>query len=89
MSTSVFASKSLTVHLLRGAVGLGSLGYVMFGGVTSLPVWVAGLTLSIVAFRGCPTCWTLGLIETVLAKLAGRPSKACVDGSCAISKTES
>jgi hypothetical protein len=43
------------------------------------------LPVALLAFRGCPMCWTLGLVETVIARVQGRPSKAsCVEGSCAV-----
>jgi hypothetical protein len=34
--------------------------------------------LGVVAWRGCPTCWTLGLVATL-----ARTRSRCVDGSCA------
>ncbi len=34
---------------------------------------------TLVSFRGCPLCWTAGLVETVLHRKA---HKGCIDGSC-------
>ena len=83
----MFASKSLALHLLRGALGVGS--WVLAAHVANehalfaLPL----LALGILALRGCPTCWTIGLIETVWARLRGRPSEGCTDGRCSTSAT--
>lgn len=60
----MFASRSVVVHVARGLVGL----LLVVGGLalTTSSAW--GLLLvpvGVVAWRGCPTCWTLGLIATV------------------------
>jgi hypothetical protein len=60
----LFASANLAEHLLRGIIGIG------------LFAWAAqhqdalGLSLlaalgALIAFRGCPICWTIGLFETI------------------------
>jgi hypothetical protein len=76
-------SRSVVVHLLRGLLGFGLLAVssVLFNSSSN---WaIVPFVLGLVALRGCPTCWTLGLIETVYAKLTGRAVDACTDGSCA------
>ncbi len=80
---SAFGSRSVTMHLLRGLFGFALLGIALafasqLGWWTILPV-VAALVL----FRGCPTCWTAGLIETVLRRRKKGGEQSCVDGSCA------
>jgi hypothetical protein len=82
-SAPSFASKSLAVHLARGAAGLGAiaasfaLGPVIgWGSLLFLP---AGL----VALRGCPTCWTIGLIQTISR---GRLERECTDGQCRLAR---
>ena len=61
----MFASHTLVEHVLRGAVGIGAL-WVAVAIAASHP-WsslaLGGLVL--LAFRGCPICWTIGLFETV------------------------
>ncbi len=61
-----FASPTLTEHLVRGALGAAALAL----GVMLLPVqpWAALATLPIafVALRGCPMCWTVGLLDTIV-----------------------
>lgn len=66
---SLFASKSLPNHLIRGAIGVSAIvsavllaqsSTTVFGVLGSLGLGLAAL----VAFRGCPMCWTIGLFET-------------------------
>ena len=79
----MFASKGIVEHLARGAVGIGSL----IGAVHFAPAYpwlvLAALPVSLFALRGCPTCWTIGLFETVALRAQARPSSgACAGGSC-------
>lgn len=64
-----FGNRSLVVHLVRGIVGALALfaalrGYDAVGWPALLLV---GVTLW--AFKGCPICWTIGLVETVAFKI--------------------
>ncbi|MGV9264361.1 hypothetical protein ACWDRR_06835 [Kitasatospora sp. NPDC003701] len=75
-----FASASLPRHLARGALGFGAL----IGSFALLPA--AGpaalllLPVGVLALRGCPMCWTIGLIQTVSR---GRLKRSCTaDGQC-------
>jgi hypothetical protein len=62
--TTFFASHTLTEHLLRGAAA-GALLCFAFSRGSDYPVWAFGAgALALVAMRGCPVCWTIGLIET-------------------------
>lgn len=84
----MFASSGITEHLLRGAVGGGAL----LGGAALAPEhpWIlaVALPLAVVALRGCPTCWTIGLVETIAAKVQGRPPPAaCTDERCVIRRS--
>ena len=84
--STAFASKSLARHLARGSVGFG----LLFGGMALAPVVgpAALITapLGLVALRGCPACWMLGLAETVSQ---GRIRSQCADGSCSLTKATS
>ena len=60
----MFASNTLTEHTLRGAIGIAALGYAVAIAETHPWVSLALGTLVLVAFRGCPICWTIGLFET-------------------------
>jgi hypothetical protein len=83
----MFASQNLLIHLSRGVVGLGSFAGSMVLNPTHPLFSLALIPFGLVALRGCPMCWTIGLFETVAAKIAGRSApNACVDGRCALKK---
>jgi hypothetical protein len=66
-----FASNTLTEHLLRGVVGGGALIWAI-NIAQAHPLASLGLgVLTLVALRGCPTCWTIGLVETASRTIAG------------------
>ncbi|WP_433152242.1 hypothetical protein ACQPZ8_17005 [Actinomadura nitritigenes] len=73
------AGEPLGRHLLRGAVGFGALA----GAFALVPlIGIAGLVLApvgLVALRGCPACWFMGLAETLSR---GRLERTCEDGVC-------
>ena len=74
----MFKSRTIFHHLIKGVCGFGLLAL----GLNYAPAlgWWTAVPLigALVCFRGCPMCWTLGLVETAL----DRNSAACVDGSC-------
>jgi hypothetical protein len=80
-----FASSSLPRHLVRGVVGFGAL----VGSVVLVPViWPVSLALAavgVLAFRGCPTCWAIGLAQTISR---GRLQRSCSDGGCELKVAE-
>lgn len=75
------ASRSVPRHLVRGVIGFG----LIVGSVALVPVWgpatLLAAPLSLIAFRGCPTCWMVGLAQTVSR---GRLERRCVDGVCTL-----
>ncbi|MGW0885718.1 hypothetical protein [Streptomyces sp. NPDC002671] len=78
-----FASKSVPRHLARGAIGfgliIGSTGLVPVAG----PAALLAAPLALIAFRGCPTCWMIGLAQTISR---GRLARQCVEGVCTLTK---
>jgi hypothetical protein len=78
---SVFASASLPRHLARGALGFGLLGSALALAASAGPVALLLAPAGFIALRGCPTCWTLGLIETISA---GRLRRSCTEDGCAL-----
>ncbi|MEU5050338.1 hypothetical protein [Streptomyces sp. NPDC021096] len=78
-----FASKSVPRHLARGAIGfgliIGSIALVPAAG----PAALLAAPLALIAFRGCPTCWMVGLAQTISR---GRLERQCVDGVCTLTK---
>jgi hypothetical protein len=67
----MFASATVPRHLLRGLIGVAAL----IGTAALVPavgaIGLLGLIVTPIAWRGCPTCWTVGLLQTI-----GR-SRAC------------
>ena len=63
--SGLFATQTLTGHVIRGAVAFALL-YLAIEQQHLHPVasLLAGL-LALVAMRGCPACWTIGLAETI------------------------
>jgi len=81
----MFGSKTILGHLARGAVGVGTMGFALSEAAAHPWLPLAALPIALVAFRGCPTCWTVGLVQTVVAKLWGKSTEgSCLDGSCAL-----
>ncbi|GAA1080161.1 hypothetical protein [Kitasatospora arboriphila] len=78
-----YASRSLPRHLVRGVVGFGSL-IGAFALVPLIgPVSLILLPVGVVALRGCPMCWTVGLMQTVSQ---GRLQRSCTDGRCTLTR---
>ncbi|MFE4600039.1 hypothetical protein ACFRKE_04215 [Kitasatospora indigofera] len=78
-----YASTSVPRHLARGAIGFGLLA----GSIALVPV-IGPVALvvapsALIAFRGCPTCWLVGLAQTVSR---GRLERRCEDGVCTLAK---
>ena len=75
----MFKSGSIIEHIVRGVVGFGLLGVGLLYSA-ALGWWtLVPLVAALVCFRGCPTCWTAGLVATILHRKA---RKGCVDGFC-------
>jgi hypothetical protein len=72
------SSTSFARHLTRGAIGLGLIG----AGIALTPSVGPGALLlalpGMVALRGCPMCWIVGLLQIVTA---GRIEGSCRNGS--------
>jgi hypothetical protein len=68
----MFGSAVLGAHLMRGAAAAAFLAWDIVQ-ETAHP-WLslgAGLA-ALVALRGCPMCWTVGLVETLFRKRPAR-----------------
>jgi hypothetical protein len=75
----MFKSRNIVEHIFRGVLGFGLLAVgLLYSAV--LGWWtVVPLVGALISFRGCPTCWTVGLVETLLLR---KTWKGCSDGSC-------
>jgi hypothetical protein len=75
---SPFASSSITIHLARGASAALLAFLAMLAQHTMTPAGSLGAAVAaggaLFMLRGCPMCWTVGLIETVAARIAQRSS---------------
>jgi hypothetical protein len=82
-----FASATIPRHVLRGLFGLAAfLGAPMLGALHPLLPLVA-FAAALIAFRGCPLCWLMGMSQLIAAKAQGKPTDGiCIDGSCALPK---
>lgn len=67
-ATGMFASESLLGHVLRGGIGMGLLVWAIQHQTQGVLPWAAAIG-ALLAFRGCPMCWTVGLVESVLQKI--------------------
>ncbi|MGO9957148.1 MAG: hypothetical protein ACLP50_14475 [Solirubrobacteraceae bacterium] len=74
---SPLASASVRAHLVRGAAGLLAAGLAIGLLAVVGPVSLVLLPLTAVAWRGCPTCWTVGLLGTLADKRAQRGCTRC------------
>lgn len=74
---TMFASKTLLAHWIRGAVGLIAFvaAFALVGAIG--PVSLLLLVLSVLAWRGCPTCWALGLTRTRAVRDSAAACAAC------------
>lgn len=70
-ATGIFASESLVGHLLRGALGIYLLAWAIQNQAQGALPWAAAFG-ALLAFRGCPTCWTIGLVESIVQKIKSR-----------------
>lgn len=78
----MFASKTMAEHLVRGALAAMALAGAALCSARIWPLLVLG-PLALVLLRGCPTCWTVGLVELIGRKLGRSPVTAgCPDGRC-------
>ncbi len=71
---SPFASATVPRHLARGAIGFTLIGAAFALAASVSPAALLLLLPGGVALRGCPTCWTVGLLQTISA---GRLARSC------------
>lgn len=74
-ATGLFASASLAGHLIRGAVAAALLAWAFRHQAETALSLLAALG-ALVAFRGCPICWAIGLVETIAQKVKRRAAGA-------------
>lgn len=57
-------SSTVAIHLIRGAAGLLAFALAFAGLGVLGPVSLLALPVAAIAWRGCPTCWLVGLMQT-------------------------
>ncbi len=74
---SPLASGSVVEHVVRGAVGViaAVIAIVLLSVIGPVSLLLLGVTL--VAWRGCPTCWAVGLFGTLADRRARRGCSRC------------
>jgi hypothetical protein len=82
---SVLASKSVARHLARGVLGFGLIGVAITLTTSVGPAALLLAPLGLVALRGCPTCWCVGLAQTISA---GRLERNCTATNCTLRRSE-
>jgi len=61
----MFASKTIAAHMVRGAIAAALIAWTLLHQSSEPALAVAAGLAALVAMRGCPLCWTVGLVETI------------------------
>jgi hypothetical protein len=77
---SPLASGSVREHLFRGAVGLTAAIFAIVLAAVVGPISLVLLLVTALAWRGCPTCWTVGLLGTLADDHARHDCSRCCPG---------
>lgn len=85
-SDAIFASGSVRAHVVRGVLGLVAAvaAFALIGVVGPLSLLL--LIPAVLAWRGCPTCWALGLTQTKAIRRSGGGCATCPPASAAQSR---
>jgi hypothetical protein len=77
---TLFASATVKEHLIRGGIGISA--WMLAFKVLAFPSWLALggalllIILAMVAMRGCPVCWSFGMLNTARNGVCPIPAKA-------------
>jgi len=61
----MFASRTVAAHLTKGAIAATLIAWALEHQSSEPALAIAAGVLAVIAMRGCPLCWTLGLVETI------------------------
>lgn len=64
----MFGSAFLGAHLMRGAAAAALLAWAIVHQTAHPWLSLGAGVAALVALRGCPMCWTVGLVETLFAR---------------------
>jgi hypothetical protein len=62
----LFASRTILEHLTRGLIAAGLVAWVLLDQSPHLLLTALALIAALIAMRGRPLCWVIGLVETVV-----------------------
>ena len=69
MVCGVFGSRTIATHLLRGAIAAGALAWALGSGSAHPTLGLGSVGVALLAMRGCPMCWVVGLVDTIGARM--------------------
>ena len=72
----IFGSRSVGIHLLRGALGGAALWLSLRTVDTNLVPSLLLMPVALWMFKGCPVCWTVGMFESAAAWVHRRNEQA-------------
>ena len=84
-----FGNQTVVLHLMKGILGLSALGISLY--TTNSEIWPSLVLIpaSLYLLWGCPVCWTMGLIETVVMRFHQRNAeRGALSQGCVPSKTK-
>jgi hypothetical protein len=61
----IFGSATVIAHVLKGATAAVLLAWAWVHQSSEPAFAIGALVVAVVAMRGCPMCWLLGLVETI------------------------
>jgi hypothetical protein len=61
----MFASRTIVNHVVRGVIAAALIMWALRHETSDPGFAFAAVVAAIVAMRGCPLCWTMGLFETI------------------------
>jgi hypothetical protein len=61
----MFGSTTVVAHLMKGAAAAALLAWAWLHQGSEPAFAIGALILAVIAMRGCPMCWVLGLFETI------------------------
>jgi hypothetical protein len=65
----MLSSKTLLEHIGRGVLGVAAIALAIKMTALSFVASLVLMALALFAFRGCPVCWTIGLVGTCQQRL--------------------
>ena len=65
----MFASRTIAAHMLRGVIAAALIAWALLHQSSEPALAVVAGVVAVAAMRGCPMCWTIGLLETIAEKM--------------------